>query len=150
MIKIYIFADSHKHFTSSIDEYKKRLGKDIELIELKPVKKGTPQQIITEETKILQQKLEKEKGYKIILSPNGKNISTEELSETLQNQKNLGNKTVFCIGWAWGLDYDLLIPYKNMELSLWKMIIPHGLALTLLLEQVYRCREIERGTLYHK
>lgn len=39
MIKIYIFADSHKHFSDAISEYTKRLGKKIELIELKPVKK---------------------------------------------------------------------------------------------------------------
>jgi hypothetical protein len=39
MIKIYIFADSHKHFSEAISEYKKRLGKQVEVIELKPVKK---------------------------------------------------------------------------------------------------------------
>lgn len=39
MIKIYIFADSHKHFSSAISEYIKRLGKNIEVIELKPIKK---------------------------------------------------------------------------------------------------------------
>jgi hypothetical protein len=39
MIKIYIFADSHKHFSDAIAEYKKRLRKQIEIIELKPVKK---------------------------------------------------------------------------------------------------------------
>jgi len=77
MIKIYIFADSHKHFTDAISEYKKRLSKQVEIIELKPVKKGTPDQIILAETEILSEKLKKVSAYKIILSPNGKNISTE-------------------------------------------------------------------------
>ncbi len=150
MIKIYIFADSHKHFTDAISEYKKRLSKQIELIELKPVKKGTPEQIILAETKLLAEKLEKETGYKIILAPNGKNISTEKFSEIIESQKNSGNKIILAIGWANGLDYSVLKNCIDYELSLWKMILPHSLALTILLEQIYRCSEIERGSGYHK
>jgi 23S rRNA pseudoU1915 N3-methylase RlmH len=30
------------------------------------------------------------------------------------------------------------------------MILPHSLAFTVLLEQIYRCSEIERGSSYHK
>ena len=57
MIKIYIFADSHKHFSEAIGEYKKRLGKMVEVIELKPIKKGSSEQIIALETQILKEKL---------------------------------------------------------------------------------------------
>jgi hypothetical protein len=39
MIKIYIFADSYKHFEEPIKEYIKRLGKSVELVKLKPIKK---------------------------------------------------------------------------------------------------------------
>ncbi len=150
MIQIYIFADSHKHFSESISEYKKRLGKQVELIELKPVKKWTPQQIIKGETDVLIEKLEQNLHHKILLSPQWKNLSTLELGEVIENQKNSGKKIVFVIGWANGLDYDVLRPHVDLELSLWKMIFPHSLALTVLLEQVYRCNEIERGSGYHK
>lgn len=150
MIKIYIFADSHKHFSMGIDEYKKRLGKKVELIELKPIKKGTTQQIIQTETEILREKLEKEKGYKVVLSPNGKNISTEEFHKLIETQKNFGNKCILVIGGASWINYDLLSNHIDMELSLGKMILPHWLALMLLLEQVYRCEEISKGSGYHK
>jgi len=150
MIKIYIFADSHKHFSDAVWEYKKRLWKQIEIIELKPVKKWTPEQIISAESKILQEKLVNQSGYKIILSPNGKNISTEQFRDIIETQKNSGNKIILAIGWANGLDYNTLKNSVDFELSLWKMILPHSLAFTVLLEQIYRCSEIERGSWYHK
>jgi rRNA large subunit m3Psi methyltransferase RlmH len=150
MIKIYIFADSHKHFSESISEYKKRLGKQVEVIKLKPVKKWTSEQIILSETKILQEKLDSQQGYKIILSPTGKNISTEKFWEIIEIQKNSGNKIILAIGWANGLNYSPLKGIVDVELSLWKMILPHSLALMVILEQIYRCSEIEKWSGYHK
>lgn len=150
MIKIYIFADSHKHFSEAISEYKKRLGKQVEVIELKPVKKWTSEQIILFETKILQEKLDSQQGYKIILSPTGKNISTEKFWEIIEIQKNSGNKIILAIGWANGLNYSPLKGIVDVELSLWKMILPHSLALMVILEQIYRCSEIEKWSGYHK
>ena len=150
MIKIYIFADSHKHFSDAVSEYKKRLWKQVEIIELKPVKKWTPQQIIIAESKILNEKLMWEQGYKIVLSPDWKNISTEQFRDIIETQKNSGKKILLAIGWANGLDYSLLKNSIDFELSLGKMILPHSLAFTLLLEQVYRCSEMERGSGYHK
>ncbi len=150
MIKIYIFADSHKHFSDAVCEYKKRLWKQLDIIEIKPIKKWTPEQIITAESKILQEKLAKESWYKIILSPNGKNISTEDFKDIIESQKNSGKRIILAIGWANGLDYTLFKKSIDFELSLWKMILPHSLAFTLLLEQIYRCSEMERGSSYHK
>ena len=150
MIKVYIFADSHKHFKEAISEYMKRLWKQLELIELKPIKKWTPEQVILSETNILKEKLSKESGYKVILSPNWRNISTEEFSELIEKSKNSWNKMILAIWWANGLDYTILKDCVDLELSLWKMVLPHSLALTVLLEQIYRCSEIERGSGYHK
>jgi 23S rRNA (pseudouridine1915-N3)-methyltransferase len=150
MIKIYIFADSHKHFSDAISEYKKRLSKHIEIVELKPVKKWTPEQIIVAESKILNERLQWEHWYKIVLSPTGKNISTEQLRDAIEAQKNAGKKIILAIWWANGLDYSLLKYSIDLELSLGQMVLPHSLALTVVLEQIYRCSEMERGSGYHK
>lgn len=150
MIKIYIFADSHKHFSDAISEYKKRLGKQLEIVELKPVKKWTPVQIISSETEILRQKLSKENSYKIVLSPTGKNISTEKLLGLIQKKKNSWEKISFIIWGANWINYDVLRDFIDFELSLGEMILPHSLAFLVLLEQVYRCSEIEKGSGYHK
>jgi 23S rRNA (pseudouridine1915-N3)-methyltransferase len=150
MIKIYIFADSHKHFSDAISEYKKRLSKHIEIVELKPIKKWTPEQIILAESKILNERLQWEHWYKIVLSPTGKNISTEQLRDAIEAQKNAGKKIILAIWWANGLDYSLLKHSIDLELSLGQMVLPHSLALTVVLEQIYRCSEMERGSGYHK
>ena len=150
MIQIYIFADSHKHFSESIQEYIKRLGKKVKIIELKPVKNGTSKQIISTETQEMIQKLQKDNSYRIVLSPTGKSMSTENINTLIENQKNRWNKMSFVIWWANGLDYTALRPYVDTELSLGKMTLPHSLALTVLLEQIYRCSEIEKGSKYHK
>ena len=68
----------------------------------------------------------------------------------IQKQKNRGKKIIFAIGGAHGLDYSALKDSIDEELSLGKMTLPHSLALTILLEQVYRCSEIEKGSKYHK
>lgn len=150
MIVIYIFADSHKHFSDAVSEYLKRLGKTVELRELKPVKKWSPEQIIASETEIIREKLSSERWYKIILSPNGKNISTEEFWKCIESQKNQGQKIIFVIWGANGLNYSILKNIFDMEFSLGKMILPHSLVLTVILEQIYRCSEIEKGSGYHK
>lgn len=150
MIRIFLFVDSHKHFSKAVEEYRKRLGKQIEIIELRPVKKGRSEQIILSETQLLKEKLEKVSDYKILLSPSGKNISTEELWTMIEAQKNSGKHIIFIIGGAHGLEYSLLRDFVDFELSLGKMILPHSLAFTVLLEQIYRCIEIEKGSGYHK
>jgi len=61
MYKIIIFSDTFKHFEESIKEYEKRLGKDIEIMKLKPSKRKTKNEIIEEETSLLKEKLEKMK-----------------------------------------------------------------------------------------
>ncbi|MCD5375074.1 23S rRNA (pseudouridine(1915)-N(3))-methyltransferase RlmH, partial [Candidatus Gracilibacteria bacterium] len=70
--------------------------------------------------------------------------------DIIETQKNSGKKILLAIGGANGLDYSLLKNSIDFELSLGKMILPHSLAFTLLLEQVYRCSEMERGSGYHK
>ena len=150
MIIIYIFADSHKHFSEAISEYLKRLWKTVEIRELKPVKKWTSEQIITAETSIIKDKLIWEKWYKFILSPAGKQFSTGDFWKLIETQKNQGQKIIFVIWGANGLNYQDLKNIVDMELSLGSMILPHSLAFTILLEQIYRCSEIEKWSGYHK
>ncbi len=150
MIYIFIFADSHKHFASGIWEYTKRLKKNVELRELKPVKWGTPAERISKETQILIEKLKKQSWYKIILAPDGKTLSSKDFFHCIQKQRDLGNDISFFIWGAEWLDYEKLELLADFELSLGQMTLPHGLALTMLLEQIYRAWEIEKGSGYHK
>ncbi len=150
MIKIYIFTDSYKHFESAIWEYQKRLGKNIEIYKLKPIKYGSAKEIIRDETQILREKLKKVSWYRVILTPKWHQMTTEKFVQLIEQSKNRTQDIIFCIWGAYGLDYELLKDSVDGELSFSQMILPHALALIVLLEQVYRASEIVKGSEYHK
>lgn len=150
MIKIYIFADAMKHFNDAVKEYDKRLWRSCKIIKLKPIKKWTPAQIIEAETQILKQKLEKENAYKIILAPGWTSLNTFWFHKLIEDNKQIYPHIIFCIWWAYWLNYDALKPVTNKFLTLSGFILPHALALTIILEQVYRAMMIEKWSDYHK
>ncbi|MBQ9554340.1 hypothetical protein IJU97_05365 [bacterium] len=59
MFVILAISDSDKHFSSAIQEYEKRLGKDVKLENLKPYKGDNQQVVIEKETKSIVEVLEK-------------------------------------------------------------------------------------------
>ena len=80
----------------------------------------------------------------------GKEISSEELSEKISKITLSGNNTItFIIGGSLGIDDEV----KNMssfKLSFSKMTFPHQLMRVILLEQVYRAFKINANESYHK
>ena len=150
MIKIYIFADSYKIYEEAIKEYEKRLWKDLKIEKLKPFKNKNGDLVVAKETKILEDLLQKEKWYKIILSPVWKKFSTQQLYKHIENTKqNFGNVSLF-IWWANWLDYKKLQNSADLQLSLSDFTMPHSLALVVLVEQIYRLSMIKKGTSYDK
>jgi 23S rRNA pseudoU1915 N3-methylase RlmH len=68
-IKVICISDSDKHFSSAIDEYCKRLGKDLEIVTIKPEKNGSRTHIIIKETEKIIEKLSTIKdSYTILLA----------------------------------------------------------------------------------
>ncbi len=150
MIKIYIFADSYKHFEQAINEYEKRLWKSVSIIKLKPSKRADSKEIIRQETENIIKKLEKEKWYKIVLSPWVKDLDTSQFSKLITDKKVEFSWIVFIIWWAFWFNYDVLEKRIDLKLGLWKYTMPHSLALLVLLEQIYRAEMINKNTSYHK
>lgn len=151
MIKIICVGKiKEKSMRDLIEEYYKRITKysKIELIELLDENKG-------EDTKNM--KLESEKIFNVIndtdfvitLEIEGKQITSadfsEKLDELLMNNKNL----VFVIGGSCGLD-ESVKNRSNMTLSFSKMTFPHQLFRVILLEQIYRAFKILNNEKYHK
>lgn len=90
------------------------------------------------------------KGYIIPMCIEGKQISSPELSETIQNAVVSGNNTVtFIIGSSFGLAPEIKA-MGDFKLSMSKMTFPHQLARVMLLEQIYRAFQISAGGKYHK
>lgn len=112
-IKVLCISDSDKHFSSAIDEYLKRMGKDIEIVALKPEKNGTREQIIVKETGTIIAKLSKNTDYKILLSKDGKTLSTEDIVQVISAHNNI----TLIIGGPYGFDEKKLDSVINMKLS---------------------------------
>lgn len=93
-IKIICISDSDKHFSTAIEEYVKRLGRDLEIIDMKPEKNGSREQIITKETTKLIEKLEKDRGFKVLLTKGGSQCDTVDMTKIVQDE----NVVTFIIG----------------------------------------------------
>ena len=92
----------------------------------------------------------KDNSHVIALAIDGKNLSSEELAETIDKLGIRGiSHIVFVIGGSLGLS-DEVLKRANYKLSFSKMTFPHQLMRLILLEQVYRAYRINNGEPYHK
>jgi 23S rRNA (pseudouridine1915-N3)-methyltransferase len=87
--------------------------------------------------------------YLIALDEHGKQLSSEGLSELLQERASASTKNlVFLIGGAFGLDAAVL-KRAQMKWSLSQLTFPHQLVRLILAEQVYRACTILQNEKYH-
>ena len=146
-----------KYLKLGIDEFSKRLSKycKLEVIELDDEK--APENLSDKEMLMIKEKEGKkilskikDNAHVIALAIDGKNLSSEELAETIDNLGVRGTShIVFVIGGSLGLS-DEVLKRANYKLSFSKMTFPHQLMRLILLEQVYRAYRINNGEPYHK
>lgn len=151
MIKlITVGTIKEKYLKDAIDEYTKRIKKytNIELIEVKD-------EGLVEESKALLLEAEKIKkhisprDYIITMEIEGKQLTSEEFSDKLNQIQIENSNIVFIIGGSYGLS-DEIKQMAKLHLSFSKMTFPHQLFRVLLLEQIYRCYKILNNESYHK
>lgn len=146
-----------KYLKLGIDEFSKRLSKycKLEVIELDDEK--APENLSDKEMIMIKDKEGKkilskikDNAHVIALAIDGKNLSSEELANTIDNLGVRGTShIVFVIGGSLGLSDEVLIR-ANYKLSFSKMTFPHQLMRLILLEQIYRAYRINNGEPYHK
>ena len=146
-----------KYLKLGIDEFKKRLSKycKLDVIELDDEK--APENLSDKEMLMIKDKegkkiLSKVKAnsYVIALAIDGKNLSAEELADTMSKLAVRGSSHItFIIGGSLGLS-DEVLSRADYKLSFSKMTFPHQLMRLILLEQVYRAYRINNGEPYHK
>jgi 23S rRNA (pseudouridine1915-N3)-methyltransferase len=143
MIHIIHISDGEKHFSEAVCEYLKRLAKNIEIHTIKPVKHTEINYIKREETKKLIEKITKLKGTVILCDERGETMDTVTFAETLRKGRNESENLIFIIGGSYGVEVDILRatgPTRLLQLS--GLVMPHGLAYLVLIEQIYRGIEI--------
>lgn len=146
-----------KYLKLGIEEFSKRLSKycKLDLIELEDEK--CPENLSEKDMEIVKNKegqkiLSKIKNnsYVIALAIDGKNLSSEELADTISKLAVRGNSHItFIIGGSLGLS-DEVLKRADYKLSFSKMTFPHQLMKLILLEQVYRAFRINNNEPYHK
>lgn len=151
MIKIITVGTiKEQYLKEAIAEYEKRLKKytHIEIIEVKDEGLVEPQKALFLEGEKIKKHLSG-KEYLITLEIEGKELTSKELAEKL-NQIQIENSNItFIIGGSYGLSPEIKNQAK-LRLSFSKMTFPHQLFRVLLLEQIYRSYKILNNESYHK
>ena len=87
--------------------------------------------------------------FVILMDENGKEKSSVDFSQMIQQHLNSGIKTLlFIIGGAYGFS-DEVYAKANQMLSLSKMTFPHLMTRLVFVEQLYRSFSILRNEPYH-
>lgn len=142
-----------KYILDGIQEFAKRLqsfGK-LKIFELKEDGNDSNRSMsIEKESKSILETLEKNKGFKILLDIQGKNLSSEDMASQIEKIGLNGDSTInFIIGGSYGVSEDIR-KTADLRLSFSKMTFPHQLMRLILIEQIYRWFSIIKNTKYHK
>lgn len=147
MIKIICVGKiKEKFLEEAINEYLKRIKKytKLEVIELKDYDYNSKEK----EAELILKHIN-EKDFNITLEIDGQNLSSEELSNLIENKMINSTNITFIIGGSEGLS-DKVKKISNYSLSFSKMTFPHQLFRVILLEQIYRSFKIIKNESYHK
>ena len=145
-----------KYFTDAINEYTKRLSRfaKTEIIEVNDEKipdnasSKEEEQIKQKEGKSILSKI-KNDTFLVTLCIEGKELSSVELADKIEQISMQKSHTTFVIGGSLGLS-DEVKQRANLQLSFGRMTLPHQLMRVVLLEQVYRAFKINNNEAYHK
>lgn len=89
------------------------------------------------------------RAYKIAMCVEGQQFSSEDLAQKLEGVLTTNGSLCLIIGSSFGLS-DEVKRACEMRLSVSKLTFPHQMMRVLLLEVLYRCFGILKGTKYHK
>ena len=146
-----------RYWTDAVTEYLKRLSRycRMEIVELKEARlpdhasPAEEEQVKTVEGESILRSLSAD-SYVIVLDVKGKQLSSEQLSEKIENLALEGRSTVdFIIGGSLGLS-EAVRKRADFRLSFSAMTFPHQMMRVILLEQIYRAFKISRNEPYHK
>ncbi|MCD8036842.1 MAG: 23S rRNA (pseudouridine(1915)-N(3))-methyltransferase RlmH [Clostridiales bacterium] len=146
-----------KYWRDAVNEYCKRLSKYVKLEIIEIPDEKAPETLSAAEEDIVKKnegerilKSIKDGAYVIALAIDGKALSSEELSDFINERMVRGiGHIVFVIGGSLGLSDDVF-RRADYKLSFSKMTFPHQMMRVILLEQFYRAIKIMRNEPYHK
>lgn len=151
MIRIITVGNiKEKYLRDAIEEYSKRLKKytNLEIIEVKDEGLVEPEKAIALEGEKIKKYLNP-KDYLITMEIDGKEMTSVEFSEKIDQILIENSNITFIIGGSYGLSPEIK-QLAKLHLSFSKMTFPHQLFRIMLLEQIYRAYKIINNEKYHK
>ena len=143
------------YLKEAIQEYSKRLSKyySFQIIELPDEKLPDTlnPSIISQIQDIESEKIIShipKNSYVISLDLTGKQYTSEEFSEKIENIKISNSNLTFIIGGSLGLNTKLK-NLSNEKICFSKMTFPHQLIRVFLIEQIFRAAKISNNEKYH-
>lgn len=131
-----------------IEHFQKMLHHKVEIKSIDIKKKLSSTQQMKHEAQLMSKEIPKNSCI-IAMDSQGTHFTSTEFVTRFnmlkQNYKNL----IFIIGGPYGIDSELL-SRANMKISLSAMTLPNQLAITTLIEQLYRAETIIKKHPYHK
>ena len=124
-----------------IEDYIHRTTHDAK-IEVVEIRDAGPEM----ESRKLQEILQKEQGYIVALTEEGRQFDSVHFAHHLEK---ISRRIIFVIGGPFGLSPEVK-RLSHELLSLSKMTFPHEIARMLLMEQLYRAVSIIKNRAYHK
>ncbi len=145
-----------EYLRDAVAEYEKRISGfcKVESVNIKESKlpqdpsEGDIRRALDEEAKQILAVMP-DRSYKIAMCVEGKQFSSEELSSKIESAFSASNEICFVIGSSHGLS-DKVKGAADLKLSVSRLTFPHQLMRVVLLESIYRCLNIIKGTKYHK
>lgn len=154
-IKIIALGKIKENFLKSgTDEFLKRLTPyaPVEVVEIPAIEikdDNLTEKILDEEGEKILSHI-KPRSFVITMEINGRQLSSEEFSQKLENLINEGTtELIFVIGSSCGLSTKVSAR-ADFKMSMSKMTFLHQFARLILIEQIYRAFKIMRGEKYHK
>ena len=74
-------------------------------------------------------RLERIRGFRVVLDPRGREMGLEELREALKGRE----RVVFVVGGPEGIEMD-----ADLRLSLGRFVVNHQIAMIVILDQIFR------------
>jgi 23S rRNA (pseudouridine1915-N3)-methyltransferase len=154
-MKLRILAVGHKMpawVEQGCAEYLKRMPREaaVELVEIKPDKraagKGGDQVREAEAERLLEAA---GRDYLIVLDEHGKEPTTLQLAERMQQWMQDGRDVALVIGGADGL-HQKVLQAADWQWSLSRLTLPHGMVRVMLAEQLYRAWSVINNHPYHR
>ena len=146
-----------KSLATLVQEYCKRIGAytKLEIVEVDDImapqsnSDAQNEQVKYKEGQAILSKI-KEKEFVILLDLKGKMLTSESLSEKIEEiQTYHGSQITFVIGGSLGISQEV-IQRSNFRWKLSDLTFPHQIVRLMIVEQIYRSFKIMKNEPYHK